>query len=277
MICPVVGAIALGLFGPAHLVIILAEKFFRMGLAGVAGKGRVAAQVAQVPVFPENPHWCGVDDGLQQAPGAGQRGRHVEQGGMNGSPFIPSWRTDIGCRGAMAHRVDMLQHLLQRPLDAASDDDRNRQKGQQCNQHRQPENPSAGRRNGLVNLQTQIRHTTGRLLVQAAHRFQYRRLGCMAAGDGIMEAVAGDIQLEDFPPIGDGQTNCPPGDSRNLGTRCGERLQPQVEIVDERYVGIAVLRICRSQYSPFGNVLANLEHGFPKACDQIHDLIEVIG
>ena len=95
--------------------------------------------------------------------------------------------------------------------------------------------------------------------------------------DGIMEAMAGDIQREDFPPIGDGQTNCPPGDSRNLGTRCGERLQPQIEIVDERYVGIAVLRICRSKHSPFGNVLAYLEHGFPKACDQIHDLIEVIG
>jgi len=69
----VVGAVELGLFGPAHAEVVAAEQLGRRNFAGVVRKRRIAAQVAAFPVFPEDTQRHGVDDLLQQVTRTGER------------------------------------------------------------------------------------------------------------------------------------------------------------------------------------------------------------
>ena len=64
----VIGSIKVCLFRPPHLEVVLADDFLGGLQPRIASKGAVAAQVGGMKIFPENPDWDGIQDGLQHLP-----------------------------------------------------------------------------------------------------------------------------------------------------------------------------------------------------------------
>ena len=62
----VVGAVQLGLADPRHLEIIASDQLLRVEQPRIACERRIAAEVTQVTVFPEDAQRGCVDDGAHQ-------------------------------------------------------------------------------------------------------------------------------------------------------------------------------------------------------------------
>ena len=69
---PIVGAVCFRLFPPAHLEVVFADDVLRGGEPRIARKRRVAAEVREIPVFPEHPRGNGVDDAFDHLRGIAQ-------------------------------------------------------------------------------------------------------------------------------------------------------------------------------------------------------------